>query len=188
MTDRHNNDKKKHKTVPPKLASPASKADPMLHNLKNFVVEEIELTDTAPPRVQRQYRTPPRWWPAFRIGAGAIGLALIVVFAALVTRSAWPTDETRWLAIAWEMWARSDLLVPRLNGAPASVAPLFFWLVHLGWLAFGVVEWWPRLVPALCMFGSLFLAARMARFLWPGQGDAARYVPLAFARWFLLGI
>src|SRR4030065_1652820 len=29
------------------------------------------------------------------------------------------------------------------------------------------------------MCGSLFLAARMARFLWPGQGDAARYVPLA---------
>ena len=178
MTDRHD-DKKKHKTVPPKPAARAGKTDPMLRNLKSFVVEEIELTDTAPPRPQRQYKTPPRWWPAFRIGAGAAGLGLIVVLAALATRSVWPTDETRWLAIAWEMWARGDLLVPRLNGAPASVAPLFFWLVQLGWLAFGVDEWWPRLLPALFMFGSLLLAARMARFLWPGQGDAARYVPLA---------
>ena len=179
MTDRHNDDKKKRKTVPPKPATTAGKPDPMLRNLKDFVVEEIELTDTAPPRTQRQHRAPPRWWPAFRIGAGAVGLGLIAVLAAMATRSAWPADETRWLAIAWEMWARGDLLVPRLNDAPASVAPLFFWLVQLGWLAFGVDEWWPRLVPALFMFGSLFLAARMARFLWPGQGDVARYVPLA---------
>ena len=179
MTNRHSDDKKKHKSVPPKNAATAGKTDPMLRNLKNFVVEEIELTDTAPARSQRQHKTPSRWWPAFRIGAGATGLGLIVVLAALATRSAWPTDETRWLAIAWEMWAGGDLFVPRLNGAPAGVAPLFFWLVHLGWLAFGVVEWWPRLVPALFMLGSLFLAARMARFLWPGQGDAARYLPFA---------
>jgi len=179
MTYRRNDDKKKPKTVPPKHGATAGKTDAMLRNLDNFVVEEIELSDTAPPRVQSQVKTRSRWWPTYRIGVGATGLGLIAVLAALVTRSAWPTDETRWLAIAWEMWVRGDLLVPRLNGAPASVAPLFFWLVHLGWQAFGVVEWWPRLVPALFMFGSLFLGARMARFLWPGQGNAARYVPLA---------
>jgi 4-amino-4-deoxy-L-arabinose transferase-like glycosyltransferase len=179
MTNRHNDDKKKHRSVPPKHGATSGKTDPLLHNLENFVVEEIELTDTAPPPVQRQAMNPSRWWPALRIVLGATGLWLMVVLASIATRSAWPTDETRWLAIAWEMWTRSDLLVPRLNGATVSVGPLFFWLVHLGWLAFGVVEWWARLVPALFMFGSLFLAARMARFLWPGQGDAARYVPLA---------
>jgi 4-amino-4-deoxy-L-arabinose transferase-like glycosyltransferase len=179
MTHRRNDDKKKQKTAPPQKTSTAGKTDPMMRNLKNFVVEEIELTDTAPPQPQRQHKTSSRWWPAVRIGAGAVGLWLIVVLAAMATRSVWPSDETRWLAIAWEMWTRGDLLVPRVNGAPASVAPLFFWLVHLGWLAFGVVEWWARLVPALFMLGSLFLAARMARFLWPGQGNPARYLPLA---------
>ena len=179
MSHRRNDDKKKSKTVPPKHGATAGKTDALLRNLDNFVVEEIELSDTAPPRVQSQVKPRSRWWPTYRIGAGATGLGLIAVLAALATRSAWPTDETRWLAIAWEMWARGDLLVPRLNGVPASVAPLFFWLVHLGWQAFGVVEWWPRLGPALFMFGSLFLGARMARFLWPGQGNAARYVPLA---------
>lgn len=189
MIFRRSKDKKKHKTVPPKHATSAGKTDPMMRNLKGFVVEEIELSDTTPPppRSLRRHKTSDifsikkssGWWPAFRIGAGATGLWLIVVLAAMATRSVWPTDETRWLAIAWEMWARGDQLVPRLNGAPISVAPLFFWVVHLGWLAFGVVDWWPRLVPALFMLGSLFLAARMARFLWPGQGDAARYLPLA---------
>jgi len=177
MTNRHD-DRKKQKAGAPKSA-PKSNIDSLLRSLDGFEVEEIEITATPPPRGQQQYKTRPRWWPAFRIAAGAAGLGLIAVLAALVTRSAWPTDETRWLAIAWEMWARGDWLVPRLNGAPASVAPMFFWLVHLGWLAFGVVDWWPRLVPALFMFGSLLLAARMSRFLWPGQDDVSRYMPLA---------
>ena len=179
MIFHHNKDKKKHKTGSPKPATTAGKIDPMVRHLEGFVVEEIELAGPAVSESQRHYKTPSRWWPVLRIAAGITSLLLIAVMAALVTRSAWPTDETRWLAIAWEMWARGDLLAPRLNGAPASVAPLFFWLVHLGWQVFGVDEWWPRLLPALFMLGSLFLAVRMARFLWPGQGDAARYVPLA---------
>mgnify|MGYP001564782713 CR=1 FL=1 len=179
MFNRHNDDKKKHRSVRPASNTAAGKTDPMLRNLKNFVVEEIELSDTSVSSSQRRYETPSRWWPAFRVAAGSIGLLLIVVAAALATRSAWPTDETRWLAMAWEMWTRGELLVPRLNGAPAGAPPLFFWIVHLGWRIFGVVEWWARLVPALFMLGSLFLAARMARFLWPGAGQHARYAPLA---------
>lgn len=179
MTHRHNDDKKKRKTVPPKHATTAGKTDPTLRNLSRFVVEEIELTDSAPPRAQRPVKSAPRWWPAFRIGAGASGLGLIVVLAALAVRSAWPTDETRWLAMAWEMQTSGDWLVPRLNGVVQAVPPMLLWAVRLGWLTFGVQEWWARLVPALFMLGSLFLAARMARFLWPGQADVARYAPLA---------
>jgi 4-amino-4-deoxy-L-arabinose transferase-like glycosyltransferase len=179
MSFRGNEDKKKRKPIPSKHTATAGKTDPMLSKLKGFGGEEIELAGPAVSESQRRYKTPSRWWRVLRIAAGTASLLLIAVTAALVTRNAWPTDETRWLAIAWEMWARGDLLAPRLNGAPASVAPLFFWAVHLGWLVFGVVEWWPRLVPAIFMLGSLFLAVRMARFLWPGQGDAARYLPLA---------
>jgi 4-amino-4-deoxy-L-arabinose transferase-like glycosyltransferase len=162
---------------------PKAKTDPMLRNLKNFVVEEIEIADTPPvgpqtARTLRQAKAPPRWWPAVRLAGAAIGLALLAVLASLATRGAWPDDETRFLAIAWEMWARGDLLVPRLNGAAVAQPPLFYWLVHAGWLAFGTVEWWARLVPALFMLGSLLLAARLARFLWPGQDEVARYTPL----------
>src|SRR4030065_511374 len=143
MIFRRNKDKKKHKTVSPKPATKAGNTDPMLRNLKSFVVEEIELSDTTPPppRSLRHHGTSDifsikkssRWWPAVRIAAGVTSLLLIAVMASLVTRNVWPTDETRWLAIAWEMWARGDLLVPRLNGVPASVAPLFFWLGHPRW-------------------------------------------------------
>lgn len=181
--------KKRHETGKQNHATSPGKTDPLMRNLKGFVVEEIELSDTTPqpPRSLRKKSTSELlsikknsgWWPAFRVGAGVTGLVLLAVLAAIATRSTWPSDETRWLAIAWEMWTRGDWFVPRLNGVPASVAPLFFWIAHLGWLVFGVVDWWPRLIPALFMIGSLFLAARLARLLWPGQGDAARYASLA---------
>jgi len=184
-----NKKRKKLNTGARKHATSAGKTDPLMRSLKSFVVEEIELKDTTPPppRSLRSKTTSELlslkktsgWWPALRVGTGVTGLVLIAVLAAMATRSAWPTDETRWLAIAWEMWTRGDWLVPRLNGGAASVAPLFFWTIHLGWLAFGVVDWWPRLVPALFLLGSMLMVARLARLLWPGQGDAARYVPLA---------
>lgn len=178
MFNRHP-DKKKPKPEAPKFGASAGKSVPNVRNLENFVVEEIELSDSLVPQQRpSQYRTPPRWWPAVRVGSGVLSLLAIVVAAGFVTRSAWPTDETRLLAIAWEMWI-GDWRVPRLNGAPAGMAPLFFWMVNLGWQAFGVVEWWARLLPVLFMFGSLFIAARMARFLWPTEGQHARYTPLA---------
>lgn len=171
--------KKKRKPETPKSGASAGKSVPDVRNLENFVVEEIELSDSLTPQQRpSQYRTPPRWWPAVQTGAAVLSLLAIVVAAGLVTRSAWPTDETRFLAIAWEMWI-GDWRVPRLNGAPAGMAPLFFWVVNLGWQVFGVVEWWARLLPVLFMLGSLFLAARMARFLWPSEGQHARYTPLA---------
>lgn len=176
MADEPTQDPKK---TPRHRHKPSRKTDPTLRNIKQFVVEEIELSDTAPPRTVREVKAPPRWLPAARLAAAALGLTLIASLAGIATRSAWPSDETRLLAIAWEMWTRHDWLVPQLNGAPVAAPPLFLWLTQLGWLALGPVEWWPRLVPALFLFGSLLLAARMARFLWPGEDDLARYAPLA---------
>lgn len=177
MSDPHREEKRKRTT--PRPSPPATAAtDPALRHLENFIVEEIEVVDVKTTGPQRRHRQPPRWWPALKMALAALGLALIPALAALVTRNAWPTDETRWLAIAWEMWSRGDPLVPQLNGVVAAAPPLGFWLVELGWLIFGVNEWWPRLLPMVFMFGSLLLAARMARFLWPGQGEVARYLPL----------
>lgn len=99
-----------------------------------------------------------------------LGGWLLLVAVALLSRPAFPIDETRYLAVAWEMWTRGDFLVPYLNGAPYShKPPLLFWLMHLGWVIFGVNEWWPRLLPAFFALGGVWLTARLARQLWPAQ-------------------
>ena len=80
------------------------------------------------------------------------------------------------------MWSRGDQLVPYLNGAPYShKPPLLFWLINAGWAAFGVNEWWPRLVAPLFGLGSLYLTSRLAGKLWP-DSSARWSAPL-----FLLG-
>jgi len=37
---------------------------------------------------------------------------VLLMATALMTRPHLPVDETRYLAVAWEMWLRSDFLVP----------------------------------------------------------------------------
>jgi len=108
--------------------------------------------------------------PAWRLGWGVVWAALLAV--ALWARPPLPIDETRYLAVAWEMWSRGDLLVPHLNGAPYShKPPLLFWLMHAGWALAGVNAWWPRLVPPLFALASLLLVLRLARLLWPERPE-----------------
>ncbi len=111
------------------------------------------------------------------------GLWLGLVLTALLTRPLLPVDETRYLAVAWEMWSRGDFLVPYLNGETYShKPPLLFWLFHAGWAVFGVNEWWPRLVAPLISLANLLLTWRLARALWPEEVEAARIAP-----WLLFG-
>ena len=108
---------------------------------------------------------PPLFWT---------GLWILVMVTALATRPFLPVDETRYLAVAWDMWLEGNWLVPHLNGEPYShKPPLLFWLINLGWSVFGVNDWWPRLVAPLSGLASLFLTQRLARELWPGtNGDS----------------
>jgi 4-amino-4-deoxy-L-arabinose transferase-like glycosyltransferase len=116
---------------------------------------------------------------ASRRGLALVALWVAVVVGGLATRPAWPIDETRYLAVAWEMWARGDFLVPYLNGSPyGDKPPLLFWLIGAGWRLFGVQEWWARLVPSLFALASLFLTARLARRLWPDRPEVAAAAPL----------
>lgn len=111
-----------------------------------------------------------------------LGWAVLSV-AALFLRPLWPVDETRYVSVAWEMWLRGDFLVPYLNGAPYSQKPpLLFWLMHLGWVLFGVNEWWPRLISPVLAFASAFLTQRLARAVWPDRPEVARHAP-----WILFG-
>jgi hypothetical protein len=79
-----------------------------------------------------------------------------------------PIDETRYLAVAWEMRLHGDFLVPHLNGAPYSdKPPLLFWLINLGWLIAGMNAWAVRLGVLAASFTSLYLFERLARRLRP---------------------
>ena len=86
-----------------------------------------------------------------------------------------PVDETRYLAVAWEMWHRGVFVLPYLNGAPYDhKPPLLFWLIHAGWAIVGVNEWWPRLISPLCSIGSLLGLQQLAARLWPQNLQAGR--------------
>ena len=103
-------------------------------------------------------------------------LALLALTALL--RPLLPIDETRYISVAWEMWARGDFLVPFRNGEPYHhKPPLLFWLIHAGWALFGVNEWWPRLVSPLFAAATLALQPRLSRALFPGDDAAARASP-----------
>jgi 4-amino-4-deoxy-L-arabinose transferase-like glycosyltransferase len=85
-----------------------------------------------------------------------------------------PIDETRYLAVAWEMRQTGEFLVPHLNGALYSQKPpLLFWLINAGWLVTGVHAWTARAMTLLCSMLSLFLLARLVRRV-SGSANAAR--------------
>lgn len=102
----------------------------------------------------------------------------LLMGVAVWTRPFLPVDETRYLAVAWEMWREGNFLVPHLNGETYShKPPLLFWLMNLGWAIFGLNDWWPRLVAPFFGLGSLYLTASLARALWPNREDIAAAGP-----------
>jgi 4-amino-4-deoxy-L-arabinose transferase-like glycosyltransferase len=120
--------------------------------------------------------------PAARLSASAhrwaaalvlLSWALLTV-AALAWRPLTPIDETRYAAVAWQMWLSGDPISLRLNGALyADKPPLLFWLTTLGWLVVGPVAWWPQVLSALFALGTLALVVRLVRRLAPGRDDLA---------------
>ena len=89
---------------------------------------------------------------------------LLLAVVSLLMRPPLPIDETRYLAVAWEMHLNGDWLVPHLNGRPYSQKPpLLFWLINAGWQVFGVNQWWPRLLPALAAIITLGLVQRISQ-------------------------
>ncbi|TPQ27089.1 ArnT family glycosyltransferase [Methylomonas koyamae] len=117
--------------------------------------------------------------PIYRWGIFLLWLLLSI---SVFFRAPIPIDETRYLSVAWEMWLRSDFLVPYLNGHTYShKPPLLFWLIQLGWGLFGVNDWWPRLVGPLAALGNLLLVRCLAATLWPEQREAAALAPWVLA-------
>ncbi|MGZ5007353.1 MAG: ArnT family glycosyltransferase [Methylobacter sp.] len=103
---------------------------------------------------------PARLWVFF--------LWCVLTLVSLIIRPLFPIDETRYAAVAWEMWNRNDFLVPYLNGETYShKPPLLFWLMQLSWRLFGVNDWSLRLISPLFSLAALFLSGAVAHILWP---------------------
>ncbi len=115
-----------------------------------------------------------------------LGWLAMLAGVAYLSRPALPLDETRYLAVAWEMWQRGDFLVPFKNGeAYSHKPPLLFWLIHAGWWLAGVNEWWPRFIMPLLALASTWMTWRLARRLWPDADETARLAPLVLLSSFL---
>lgn len=102
-------------------------------------------------------------------------LMLVLTASCLWSRPLLPIDETRYLAVAWEMWTSGDWLVAHLNGLTyAHKPPLLFWLINTLWLLTGPAELAARLVAPAAALLSVLLTGCLARLLWPDQTPAAR--------------
>ncbi|MGR9012466.1 MAG: ArnT family glycosyltransferase [Gammaproteobacteria bacterium] len=103
----------------------------------------------------------------------------VLIAASLYIRPLFPVDETRYAAVAWEMWLRHDFLVPYLNGEPYShKPPLLFWLMQLSWRLFGVNDWSLRLISPLFSLATLYLSGAVAGNLWPERKRVKALAPL----------
>jgi 4-amino-4-deoxy-L-arabinose transferase-like glycosyltransferase len=112
---------------------------------------------------------------SFKALVGPVLILVLLTLVALVARPLTPIDETRYVSVAWEMWLKDEYLVLFKNGEPYShKPPLLFWMYNLGWAAFGVNEWWPRLVSPLFSLGGLLLCLSIARSLWPNEPETQR--------------
>lgn len=103
-------------------------------------------------------------------------IALLVTFYVVVnlTRPLIPIDETRYLTVAWEFFARGEWILPTLNFEPYShKPPMLFWLINIMWRVFGPdTLWGARAVPLLASILTVCLTRRLAHILWPAPDDA----------------
>ncbi|HEX7370052.1 MAG TPA: glycosyltransferase family 39 protein [Rhodanobacteraceae bacterium] len=153
------------------------------HRLQSITASDIPLplTDAAYARSERLRAL--MWW---------LPLYLVVALVTIFLVPPMPLHSTRALAVAWDMWAHHQFLVPHINGAPYSEkAPLLFWLIHAGWAAFGVNDVWPRVLMVLIGAAQLILAQSLARRLFPEHAWVSRTAPwllMALSFGFLYGL
>lgn len=91
-------------------------------------------------------------------------LAVVVFFQQLGSYPLFDVDEPRYAEAAREMIVRGDWVTPFFNFEPRLVKPvLFYWLIALSYLVFGVSEFAARLpsaVGAAACVGMVYLVAR----------------------------
>ncbi len=108
-----------------------------------------------------------------------LGFFLVAV-SGILLRPLLPIDETRYLAVAWEMWQSHDWLVPTRNFALYThKPPLLFWTINLVWAVTGVSEFAARLVGPLYAVLTLLMTGALARYLWPDDPDVGARATIA---------
>ena len=100
---------------------------------------------------------------------------LLLLLPVALFLPALPIDETRYLAVAWEMRAHGEFLVPHLNGVTyADKPPLLFWMINVAWTMFGLNIWSTRLGILAASFASIALFEHLVRRLDPDAALARR--------------
>lgn len=100
-----------------------------------------------------------------------LALAAMLLVALVSLRPLLPIDETRYLAVAWEMHLSGDYVHLTRNFAPyAHKPPLLFWLINLVWAVTGVSEMAARLLGPLFALGVIAGTGALARRIWPADG------------------
>lgn len=90
-------------------------------------------------------------------------LAAISLLLAVCWLPPVPIDETRYLAVAWNMRVRHEWLVPWLDGAAyPDKPPLLFWLINGAWGLAGVHAWPARILEVALALLTLPLVRRLA--------------------------
>jgi 4-amino-4-deoxy-L-arabinose transferase-like glycosyltransferase len=109
-----------------------------------------------------------------------LALAAVVLLAMVIARPLLAIDETRYLAVAWEMHLSGDPLhLTRNFETYTHKPPLLFWLINLVWLVTGVGELAGRLVGPACTLGVIAGTAMLARRLWRDDAHTGWHVAAA---------
>jgi hypothetical protein len=107
----------------------------------------------------------------------ALGV-LLIVGSGIGTRAPWPADEPRFALIARDMVASGDWLFPRLGGELyADKPPLFLWLLSIGQVVTGSIQWSFLLPSFLAAAGTVWLVYDLSRRL-VGRDAALLAAPL----------
>jgi 4-amino-4-deoxy-L-arabinose transferase-like glycosyltransferase len=86
------------------------------------------------------------WLPMMALVIATCSLFLLRLDTALLE-----PEEARYSEIPRQMLAANEWIVPHYRGRPYyDKPPLLYWLVMLGYSAFGVHDWAARLVPGVC--------------------------------------
>lgn len=111
--------------------------------------------------------------PTSKALLGALLAISMVAIAGICLRPLFPVDETRYLTVAWEMFAHKEWILPTLNFEPYHhKPPLLFWSIMSLWSVFGASQAVAMLVPYLYLFALIAASIYLVKSLRPQDDNA----------------
>lgn len=120
-----------------------------------------------------------------------LGLALLLAFTAIGSRSLWDPDEGRYTNVALNMLESGDWVHPMRSDEVAhwTKPPVTYWAIASSVGVFGYHPWAARIPSALAFLATIWLTFRIARRIVPGRESSAAiiyatmFLPLIAAHW-----